>query len=365
MKKLFISHSSKNKVIANHLISYLERLGLEHKNMFCSSSISQGAKNGEDLNFRIGKAIKDSNLIIYLISRDFLKSSYCIEELGVGWYLSQESNKKCFYLLLPDVELSDLFGFVNDKIQKFTFLNISQKDAFISLSEDISEVMNIKAKKTSTIIEYNNSFFNAINTELNTIIENKVKEENEISEYNKQLSNLQQLLKDKEKTIQSYKQKLNQNSEDLDRKLLLKELATIQKNFFILGSNKGISEVAYKSLTKTFWFDMINRYEELLKILNIVKKDYDMEILIASIYTIENNYDKAYAHYIEYVKYCNSNIFYHYFELFLNKFKKSMKEIIEILEEKIIKEKEGIVKDSYIDTKDELEKREKELGFNI
>ena len=97
MKKLFISHSSKNKVIANQLISYLERLGLEHKNMFCSSSISQGAKNGEDLNSRIGQAIKNSYLIIYLISRDFLKSSYCIEELGVGWYLSQESNKKCFY----------------------------------------------------------------------------------------------------------------------------------------------------------------------------------------------------------------------------------------------------------------------------
>lgn len=85
MKKLFISHSSKNKVIANHFISYLEHIGLKRNNVFCSSSISQGAKNGEELNSRIDKAIKDSYLIIYLISRDFLKSSYCIEELWVGW----------------------------------------------------------------------------------------------------------------------------------------------------------------------------------------------------------------------------------------------------------------------------------------
>lgn len=364
MKKLFISHSSKNKVIANQLISYLERLGLEHKNMFCSSSISQGAKNGEDLNSRIGKAIKDSNLIIYLISRDFLKSSYCIEELGVGWYLSQEYNKKCFYVLLPDVELSDLFGFVNGKIQKFTLLNISQKESFISFTEDISNVMNIKEKSLTTQIEYINSFFNAINSELNTLIQNKAKEENEISEHNNQLSNLQKLLKDKEKSIQEYKQKLNQNNDNLDNKLLLKELETIEKNFFILGSPNGLSEKEYKSLTKSFWFSMVHRYEELLKTLHVTKKSCDMEILIASIYTIENNYDKAYAHYIEYVKNCDSGIYYHYFELFLNKFKKSMKKIIEILEEKIIKEKEGIVKDSYIDTKNEFEKRENELGFN-
>lgn len=72
MKKLFISHSSKNKVIANQLISYLERLGLEHKNMFCSSSISQGAKNGEDLNSRIGKAKNCDSGIYYSYFELFL-----------------------------------------------------------------------------------------------------------------------------------------------------------------------------------------------------------------------------------------------------------------------------------------------------
>ena len=364
MKKLFISHSSKNKVIANQLISYLERLGLEHKNMFCSSSISQGAKNGEDLNSRIGQAIKNSYLIIYLISRDFLKSSYCIEELGVGWYLSQESNKKCFYVLLPDVELSDLFGFVNDKIQKFSFINISQKKSFISLTEDISNVMKIKGKNLTTQIEYINIFFNAINAELNTLIQNKSKEENEISEYNNRLSNLQQLLKDKEKAIQEYKQKLNQNNGNLDRKLLLKELDTIQSNFFILGSPDGITEKQYKSLSKQFWFKMINRYEELTEALKIISKDCDMEMLVASVYTIENKYDKAYGHYIEYVKNCDSGIYYHYFELFLNKFKKSVKELIEIMQQKITNTEEGIVKDALIETVNLLLKREMDLGFD-
>lgn len=363
MKKLFISHSSKNSKIAKPLINYLERVGLKHNKIFCSSLISQGAKNGEDLNVRIGKAIKDSNLIIYLISRDFLKSSYCIEELGVGWYLSQESNKKCFYILLPDVELSDLFGFVNDKIQKFTILNNSQRDSFILLTEDICKVMNIKEKNWSTQTEYINSFFDAINNELNLLIEKKQYEEKEIAETNNRLTNLQQQLSDKDKIIQEYKQKITQNSDNLNKKLLIKELATIQENFSILGVSDGITEQEYKSLSKSFWFTMINRYEELIETLNVIKKDPFMEILIASIFTIENNYNKAYTHYIDYVKNCNTFMDCSCFELFLNKFKKSMQEIIIILKQKIKDTKEGIVKDSLIKTLNMLEEREKTLGF--
>lgn len=109
---------------------------------------------------------------------------------------------------------------------------------------------------------------------------------------------------------------------------------------------------------------MINRYEELVKTLKITSKDYRMENLIASIYTVENKFEEAYAHYIEYVKNCDSGIYYHYFELFLNKFKKSMKEIIGIIQQKIKVTEEGIVKDSLIETVKLLVKREQDLGFN-
>lgn len=365
MKNLFISHSSKNAVIAHHFINFLEQIGLKRNNIFCSSSISQGAKNGEDLNVSIGKAIKKSNLIFYLISRDFMKSSYCIEELGVGWYLSQECNKKCFYIILPDVQLSDVVGFVNDKVQKFTIINPLQIDSLISLSEDIFDIMNIKTKRTSTFIEYINCFFNANNSELNILMQNKEREENEIKEYDNQLFNLQQSLKDKDKTIQLYKQNINENSENIKTKLLVNELETIQKNFFILGSPEGLTESQYKCLTKSFWFGMINRYEKLIETLKITKRNHNMEILIASIYAIEDNYDKSYEHYIEYVKCCNSVIYYSYFKFFLNKFKKSMKEIIEILQQKIVNTEEGIIKDSLKETVKLLLKREKELGYNI
>ena len=108
-KNIFISHSSVNKEIAEHLSAYLIRVGVKEKNIFCSSIMGQGVGNGEKLNAAIGKAIRKSKLIIYLLSHDFINSSYCMEELGVGWYLAQYHKAMCFYLVLPDISLSELY----------------------------------------------------------------------------------------------------------------------------------------------------------------------------------------------------------------------------------------------------------------
>ena len=37
-KNVFISHSSANKEIAEHLSAYLIRIGVKEKNIFCSSN---------------------------------------------------------------------------------------------------------------------------------------------------------------------------------------------------------------------------------------------------------------------------------------------------------------------------------------
>ena len=131
MKKVFISHSSKNSMIANSFSGYLEHIGIKHNNIFCSSAISQGAKNGEELNVRIGKAIKDSYLIIYIISQDFFNSNYCIEELGTGWYLAQECKKKCFYIIIRYLNFDDIYGFVKSIINIYTLLQFEKREGFI------------------------------------------------------------------------------------------------------------------------------------------------------------------------------------------------------------------------------------------
>ena len=72
-KNIFISHSSVNKEIAEHLSAYLIRVGVKEPNIFCSSIIGQGVANGEKLNATIGKAIKKSKLIIFLFCSETKK----------------------------------------------------------------------------------------------------------------------------------------------------------------------------------------------------------------------------------------------------------------------------------------------------
>ena len=143
-KNVFISHSSANKEIAEHLSAYLIRIGVNEKNIFCSSIIGQGVANGEKLNDAIGKAIRKSKLIVFLLSRDFLDSSYCMEELGAGWYLNQHQGAICFYLVLPDMELSDLSGFVNSKVDKFSFIDPEQKEELECFGLEASKNLGLK-----------------------------------------------------------------------------------------------------------------------------------------------------------------------------------------------------------------------------
>ena len=148
-KNIFISHSSENKEIAEQLCAFITRLGIRENRIFCSSIIGQGVNNGEKLNDAITKSIHCSKVIVYVISRDFLLSSYCMEELGIGWYLSQLKKASCFYLILPDIDLSDLKGFVNSKVDKFSFLDEEHSGNLGLFAENLCENLKIKLPKHS------------------------------------------------------------------------------------------------------------------------------------------------------------------------------------------------------------------------
>ena len=180
-KNIFISHSSANKEIAEQLCSFMVRLGIKEERMFCSSIIGQGVNNGEKLNDAIGKAIGRSKLLVYILSRDFLESSYCMEELGVGWYLAQQKKVSCFYLIVPDIDLSDLKGFVNSKIDKFSFIDENHKGDLGLFAENICKVLKIKLPKHSVLVNIESTFFSATKSLIASTIEisENIKKESE------------------------------------------------------------------------------------------------------------------------------------------------------------------------------------------
>ena len=346
---IFISHSSHNKDIAEQLCVLLSGLGVDKEKIFCSSIVGQGIDNGEKLNEAIANIISKSKLLIFLISYDFISSSYCMEELGVGWYLRQNGKARCFYLVLPDIELSELQGFVNSKIDKFSFVSESHRDDLGLFAENICKVLGTKLPKHSVLLNLENTFFSAIKTSLANIVANRNREKEEEEKRKMEINKLNEQIENDKKIIESLNSTIKTNRESAERKELEIEYSTIKQDFFILGSGGGTKQEYVKSITKTFWTGMINRYLELEDKLEIdlQHKNSNMEFLLAILFSSYGKVQEAYSHFKNYLVTTESGIYYSYFENVSIPFETYIYEIIEILQEKVNKEPMGVVQDSY------------------
>lgn len=360
-KNIFISHSSANKEIAEQLTAFLSRLGIKENNIFCSSIIGQGVDNGQKLNEAISIAIHKSKLLIYIISYDFLLSSYCIEELGAGWHLAQQKKATCFYLVLPDIKHTEIKGFVNSNIDKFTFIDTNRKDELALLAENICKTLHIKMPSHLNESNSENTFFNSVAPYIQKLIKQKELKMSSENEWQKKIDELNKEIINKNALIKKYSENAQKDDANQEKHDQLVELKSIVKYFHILAYPYGIDKETYSKISKDFWFYIVNRYEELTQELNLKSFDAELEKIVASIYAFNNNTEQALMHIKKYVTFNKSSLYVYMIEHFLEEYHGTLQDIINILKEKISKEKEGLVKDSYVKTVKFLEEREQKL----
>ena len=345
-RTVFISHSAKNAEIVDQLSGLLQKIGIPPGNVFCSSILGQGVNNGEKLNEKIHVTIKNSDIIIYLLSDAFINSSYCMEELGIGWFLAFLKKKTCYYLRVPDIEMDELSGFVNSRIDMFSLVN--SRDHITLFVENISDKLKLFPQKNSVISNCIDTFVSAINNYCLRDIDNKTRiKEIQIDREN-EIERLSLVIGEQRNQIESYKRALElKDSKDRITELEI-ELRTIENMFFILGLGETV-EKGFILEYKQFFFNMINRYEELQTILKHEPVDGNMEKLLSQAYLSCEDYEKAYRHFrnaimlAEYITESSS-------KFFVNSYPYTLKEIIEIYEEKLKSKKEGLEKDFIRDS---------------
>lgn len=87
-KRIFISHSSKDKVIVEQFVDeFLERgLGIDaHTDVYYTSSHVTGIRAGADWREDIRNGLIDAKVVFCFISKNYTASQYCIAELGAAW----------------------------------------------------------------------------------------------------------------------------------------------------------------------------------------------------------------------------------------------------------------------------------------
>ena len=141
--KVFVSHRSTDKVIAEMFLDFLVALGFPRDEYFCSSLPGNDIK--EKIPDEVKQAIDESVVNIVVLSKEYYESAYCLNEAGVIWY----KNALTIPIALPEIKSKDMIGFL-DSDYKIRRLDSSDDVAYIY--DSICDICGIKKANTSYFV---------------------------------------------------------------------------------------------------------------------------------------------------------------------------------------------------------------------
>lgn len=105
-KKIFISHSSKDKSIISDFVDRILCLGIgiEANDIFCTSIEEMTMNNGEDIRKHIKNNIHSADFSLLMISDNYKDSEVCQNELGAVWAV----NNNVRYFMLPNTSFDKI-----------------------------------------------------------------------------------------------------------------------------------------------------------------------------------------------------------------------------------------------------------------
>lgn len=143
---IFISHSSVNRNIAAKLIQALKfSMNIKTDKIKCTSVNAYMLKGGRDINFQLLDAVKNSRLVLGIISKDSVKSHYVLFELGARWGLELPFK----LLVFNDEDYSILKG----PLSNTHIINISKQAEVLKLIEEIASDLEFELENSTVYID--------------------------------------------------------------------------------------------------------------------------------------------------------------------------------------------------------------------
>ena len=165
MKKIFISHQTNDKTVANMLVDFLVNVGVDNDVIFCSSIPGYDVR--EKIADEIFSALNESMIDIAILSSNYYDSTYCLNEAGIIWFKNKIGNNKVILIGLPEIPPSKMFGFLNSNFKLF---DISQVKDVFSIFDAIKERIGIDESMHSVIL---NSKAEALARNYSTFLKNR------------------------------------------------------------------------------------------------------------------------------------------------------------------------------------------------
>ncbi len=141
-KRIFISHRTCDKKVADMLCDYFVALGVNSEAVFCSSLPGNDVK--EKISVEVKEALKESALNVAILSKAYYESAYCLNEAGILWY----NDTKVLVIGLDDIQHSDMIGFLNDD---YKIRRLDNSTDVAHIADMLQELGLIPKQKIETI----------------------------------------------------------------------------------------------------------------------------------------------------------------------------------------------------------------------
>ncbi|MGH9466466.1 MAG: TIR domain-containing protein [Terriglobales bacterium] len=132
---IFLSHAHADRPLADLLRNTLLLGGVPERHIFYSSSRATGIPSGEGVRPYLQRSLQQAGLVIELVSETFLRSPWCLMELGGAWALGTSTHPVVVPPLTRDLvvqqigdvqmgflgtesDLDDLFDELHDRLAK-------------------------------------------------------------------------------------------------------------------------------------------------------------------------------------------------------------------------------------------------------
>lgn len=142
---VFISHRSTDKAIADMLLDFLVGTGVPRNLVFCSSLPGNDIK--EKISREVKNALQTSKVNIAILSKDYYKSAYCLNEAGILWFLD---DAVVIPLVLPEITHDKMIGFLDGE---YKTRSLDSEDDIAYIYDAIIEELGIPQTKAAIVRE--------------------------------------------------------------------------------------------------------------------------------------------------------------------------------------------------------------------
>lgn len=141
--EVFISHAEEDKAMVEAIRLLLMKIGIRNNDVFSYAIRGLGVSIGDAFPETIRCKLIRAKIVIFIISREFYNSPYCLNEMGAAWILG----KPIIPILVPPVTIGELKGFINsDRIVG----QIDTPQDIDGLYDKIVEKLGLSALKASS-----------------------------------------------------------------------------------------------------------------------------------------------------------------------------------------------------------------------